>query len=68
MTEAEMQEFHNIYRARILICRARGTDAAESTEVLDRYAEANDMPLHVAALVILDRGPTLYGSLELRAA
>ncbi len=65
MTDAEMQEYHDIYRAKILISRARGSDAREITAVLDDYAEVHDMTLHAVALGVLARGPTQYGPLEL---
>jgi hypothetical protein len=57
MTEAEMQAFHDIYRAEILICRSRGSEARESADELDHYAEAHDMTVHAAALAVLARGP-----------
>ena len=65
MTEAEMQECHDIYRAKILICRVRGSHARVITAALGEYAEVHNMTLHAAALGILARGPTQYGPLEL---
>jgi len=58
MTEAQMQELHDIWRAEIVICRARGTEARECDVALGRYAAANHMTMHAAALTILARGPT----------
>ena len=70
MTEAEMQALHDIWRAEILICRVRGTDALESGDALDRYAAANHLTMHAAALTILARGPTTreVDPIELRCA
>jgi hypothetical protein len=65
MTGAEMQACHDIYRAKILICRCRGCEARESADALDRCAEVNDLTVHAAALAVLARGPTLDDPLEL---
>ena len=68
MTEEELRALHDIYRAKILICKSRGSDARESAEALARYAEVNDITVHAAALAILAGGPTLDQPLELRGA
>lgn len=58
MTEAQMQALHDIWRAEIAICRVRGAEARECGDALGRYAAANRMTMHAAALTILARGPT----------
>ena len=58
MTEEEMQALHDIYRAEIVICRFRGSDARECADALVCYAHANAMTMHAAALAVLARGPT----------
>ena len=68
MTEEELRALHDIYRAKILICKSRGSDAREIADALALYAEANDITVHAAALAILAGGPTLDHPLELRGA